>query len=188
MVALVRRSIGKRKPLFTCSHSPASPRPAPVSPRGVPLSRPCMPVRGDSGGRLAGLPPVAQRTTPAASSGRPRSSERQQPGPASAGGWVSGWGRGWGTGSERSWGAGTPLSVAQRVSYANNFRPITSRACLSHICVASSDTRSRTGPVSSKDPGTSHTRRAHLPELSPHARVVACCQRCSVYVAYRTGP
>jgi hypothetical protein len=48
--------------------------------------------------------------------------------------------------------------VVQRVSYANNFRPITSRACVSHSCVASSDTRSRTDPVSSKDPGTSHTR------------------------------
>src|SRR5262245_34630382 len=24
--------------------------------------------------------------------------------------------------------------------------------------------------------------------ISPHARVVTCCQRCSVYVAYRTGP
>jgi len=72
-----------------------------------------MPVRGGSGGRLAGLPPGAQRTTPAARSGRPRSSEWRQPGPASAGGWVMGWGEG--TGSQRSWSAGTPLSVAQRV-------------------------------------------------------------------------
>jgi len=46
-----------------------------------------MPVRGGSGGRLAGLPPVTQRTTPAARAGRPRHSERRQPGPASTGGW-----------------------------------------------------------------------------------------------------
>jgi len=78
-----------------------------------------MPVRGGSGGCLAGLPPVAQRTTPATRAGRPRSSERLQPGPASAGGWVMGWGEG--TGSQRSWSAGTPLSVAQRISYVTRF-------------------------------------------------------------------
>src|SRR5262245_50693857 len=87
------RSIRKRQPLFTHLLALASPRTAPVSPRGVPSSRPRMPVHGGSGGRLAGLPPVAQRTMPAAHAGRPRSSERRQPGPASTGGWGTGWGR-----------------------------------------------------------------------------------------------
>src|SRR5262249_42217060 len=65
----------------------------------------------------------------------------------------------------------SPGDVAERVSYANNFRPIISRGCVSHSCVASSDTRSRTGPISSQDPGTSHTRRAtHTGALSSSPR------------------
>src|SRR5262245_31562375 len=42
-----------------------------------------------------------------------------------------------------------------------------SRACVSHIFVASPDTRRRACPLSSQDPGRQRTRRAHRPVLSP---------------------
>jgi len=38
---------------------------------------------------------------------------------------------------------------------------------VSHIFVASPDTRRRAFPLSSKDPGRQRARRAHRPALSP---------------------
>src|SRR4029453_3847150 len=73
-------------------------------------------------------------------------------------------------------GAESPPALSRKGSVVrNNFQSIKSRACVSHIFVASPDTRRRACPLSSKDPGRQRARRAHRPALSPPSLYARDC-------------
>jgi hypothetical protein len=81
------------------------------------------------------------------------------------------WPKGKATGTDESW-FGQFSSIHSLLSrkgsvVRNNVQSITSRACVSPICVASPDTRRRACPLSSKDAGRQRARRAPRPALSP---------------------